>query len=158
MTVAAGEESQQGQEVQPELRDRMQRLLDSCEISNVHVTEFSAKRFGVEASPPKINVTNEVSFFVSSVAFANRYVWEVELLDESGAVVAELSATVVVDYEVQDGFEPDEEAAGMIAESTGFFAAYPYVRELLQANTSRLQLNPVVLGLLMKGDQKPRGA
>lgn len=138
------------------MKKRMRALLDKCEISNVYATDFSASRVSGSSEPVTVRASNEVSFHVSETSFANRYEWSVQLVDSDGAPVADLAASVVVDYSVMDGFAPDEEAAAMIAETTGFFAAYPYVRELFQSNTARLQLNPLVLGLVMRGTQMPR--
>ena len=93
---------------------------------------------------------------VNEDAFRNRYVWKAELVDSSAAPVAELNATLEVEYDIREGFEPDTEAADAVASSTGFFAAYPYVRELFQSSTARLQIDPMVLGMLLAGSTQPR--
>ena len=139
-----------------QLKARMQVMLDRCELANVRVVEFSAKRHegGVEAADARFS--SEVSYAVGETFMANRFSWQVDLVDGGGSTVAELAATFVVEYQVLDGFEPDEEAADAIAGSTGFFAAYPYARELFQSHTARLQLNPLVLGMLLREASQPR--
>lgn len=139
-----------------DLSARVQNMLEHCEISNVRVVDFSGSRADVEGRPTSANITSETSYFVSDEAMANRYVWDATLSNDASEIVAELKATILVDYELSEGFSPDKDAADSISKTTGFFAAYPYVRELLQSTTARLQLDPLVLGFLMKGEQAPR--
>ena len=139
------------------LKERVQNMLNHCEISNVRVLEFSAKRYAEHSAPAIAHISSETSYQVNEDAFRNRYLWKAELIDDSTTPVAELSATIVVEFETLEGFEPDAEAADVIAGSTGFFAAYPYVRELFQASTARLQMDPMVLGMLFAGSTQPRG-
>lgn len=135
---------------------RMQTMLAHCELSNIRAVEFSGKRLEDGGEPARANVSSEVAYGVSDSFMANRLSWRVELMDEAEVAVAELTATFVVEYDLLEGFEPDQQAAEGIANSTGFFAAYPYARELFQSQTARLQLNPLVLGLLLQGASQPR--
>lgn len=138
-----------------DLQVRVQAMLDNCEVANIRLVDFSAKLVGGgEASTG--TVSSETSYLVDEKNFANRYVWRVDLTDEVGEAVAELAATIVVEYAVAEGFVPDEPAADAIAETTGYFASYPYAREIFQSNTTRLQLNPIVLGMLLHGATHPR--
>lgn len=139
------------------LKERVRHMLDHCEMSNVRVLDFSARRFDEHGEPSTAHIASETSYLINEHAFRNRYLWTAELIDNTSTPVAELSATVLVDYDIRDGFEADPEAADAIASSTGFFAAYPYVRELFQSCTSRLQLDPMVLGMLLAGSTSPRG-
>lgn len=139
------------------LQERVRRMLDHCEMSNVRVLEFSAKRFDEHGEPATAHITSEASYIVKEDAFRNRYMWKANLLDSSDSPVAEVNATLLVEYDIREGFEPDIEAAGAIAGSTGFFAAYPYVRELFQSCTARLQIDPMVIGMLLAGSTQPRG-
>lgn len=139
------------------LKERVGRLLDHCEISNVRVLDFSAKRFDEHGEPSYAHIASETSYLVNEQVFLNRYLWKAELVDDASKPVAELNATLLVEYNIREGFDPDAEAAEAIANSTGFFAAYPYVREIFQSCTSRLQLDPMVLGMLLAGSTSPRG-
>ena len=139
------------------LKERVRNMLARCEMSNVRVLEFSAKRFDEHSEPSVAHMTSETSYLVNDQAFRNRYVCAAELVDDTGKPVAELKATLLVEYDIHEGFEPDPEAADAIAGSTGYFAAYPYVRELFQSCTSRLQLDPMVLGMLLADSTSPRG-
>lgn len=139
------------------LKDRVRVMLSHCEISNVRVLEFSANRFDEHGAPATAHISSETSYLVNEQAFRNRYVWQANLVDEMETPVAELNATVLVEYDIHEGFEPDMKAAGAISQSTGFFAAYPYVRELFQSATTRLQIDPMVLGMLFVGTTRPRG-
>lgn len=139
------------------LQERVRNMLNHCEMSNVRILEFSAKRFDDHSAPATAHMTSETSYQVNGDSFRNRYVWKAKLVDDTSAPVAELSATVLVEYDIWEGFEPDAEAADAIASSTGFFASYPYVRELFQTSTARLQIDPMVLGMLLAGSTQPRG-
>ena len=139
------------------LKERVRRMLDHCELSNVRVVEFSGKRFDDHGEPVTAHLASEAGYLVNEHAFLNRYVWEAKLVDANDAPVAEFNATVLVEYDLHEGFEPDTDAAGAISGSTGYFAAYPYVRELLQSSATRLMLGPMVLGMLLAGSTRPRG-
>lgn len=139
------------------LRERVRSMLDHCEISNVRVQDFSAERFDDHGAPSTARIESETSYLVNEHAFRNRYFWKAELVDNASTPVAKLSATMLVEYDIREGFEADPEAAEAIAGSSGFFAAYPYVRELFQSCTSRLELDPMVLGMLFAGSTSPRG-
>jgi len=139
------------------LKQRVRTMLAHCEMSNVRVLDFSAERFDDHGEPFTAHISSESSYRVNEHEFRNRYVWTAKLVDEEHSPVAELNATVLIEYDVHEGFEPDAEAADAIAGSTGYFAAYPYVRELFQSCTSRLQLDPMVLGMLLADSTSPRG-
>lgn len=132
-------------------------MLDCCEISNIRVLDFAARRFDEHSEPATARITSETSYLVNDDTFRNRYIWKAVLLDSSAAPVASLETTLIVEYDIREGFESDSEAAETIAGSTGFFAAYPYVRELFQSCTARLQIDPMVLGMLLAGTTQPRG-
>ena len=138
-----------------DLRNRVRSTLDHCELVNVRVVDFSA-RLLTSNRPTTAKVSSETSYVADDSTFANKYQWSVTLIDDDQTSVAELAATLIVEYDVSERFVPDQEAAEAIAQSTGYFAAYPYVRELFHAHTARLQLNPLVLGMLMRDMPHPR--
>ena len=107
------------------LKERGRRMLDHCEMSNVRVLEFSAKRFDEHSEPAIAHITSEISYLVNEDAFLNRFMWKAELVDNSAAPVAELNATLLVEYDVREGFEPDDEAAEAIASSTRVLRGLP---------------------------------
>jgi hypothetical protein len=136
------------------LQERVRKLLDCCEMRNVHLLKMSAERFTPQA-PTSVLISSSTAYAVDEESFANKIQWEAKLTREED-VVAEISATFWIDYEVREGFVPDAEAAEAIATTTGFFAAYPYVREFFQSTCARLQLDPLVLGMLLAGSTEPR--
>lgn len=123
-------------------------------MRNVHLLKMSAERFSPR-SPTSVLLSSNTAYAVDENMFANKIEWEAKLTIEDD-VVAEMAATFWVDYEVREGFVPDDEAAEKIATTTGFFAAYPYVREFFQSTCGRLQLDPLVLGMLLAGSTEPR--
>jgi hypothetical protein len=135
--------------VDQQLQDRARRMLDHCELSSVRVVDFSARRFDGHGQPVTVHLASETSYLVNAEAFFNRYAWQARLDDAQGVAAAEFTATVLLEYELHEGFEPDPEAAEVISGTTGYFAAYPYVREIFQSHATRLMLDPVVLGMLL---------
>lgn len=123
-------------------------------MRNVHLLKMSAERFSPR-TPTSVLLASNTAYAVDEGSFANKIHWEARLTIEDD-VVAEMAATFWIDYEVGEGFVPDAEAAEAIATTTGFFAAYPYVREFFQSTCARLQLDPLVLGMLLAGSTEPR--
>lgn len=82
--------------------------------------------------------------------FSNKFEFRIVLGADSGQDVARFEFDLVVDYRTAEGFTPDRDAAEFVTSTTGYFAAYPYARELLQNASARLRLDPVVLGLLRR--------
>lgn len=80
-----------------------------------------------------------------------------EALPDGLEPVASFRFTFQVDYEVDAGYRVASSDASAITRTTGLFAAYPYARELLQNLSGRLQLDPLVLGKLMRGEVRPAG-
>ncbi len=87
---------------------------------------------------------------------ANKFTYSLDLV-ENEELLASLGFTVLVEWDVDEDFEPSAAAADHICNSTGYFAAYPYARELVQSLSTRLQLDPLVLGTLARGTKQPSG-
>lgn len=91
--------------------------------------------------------------------FANRFTYVVGVLDSEGQRVADLDLAIEVQFVVSDHeYVVPDDAAEFITATTGLFSAWPYARELIQSLMGRLQLDPVVLGLLPRGATEPLSA
>ncbi|MFJ3616292.1 hypothetical protein [Streptomyces hydrogenans] len=87
--------------------------------------------------------------------FAVRVNQAVALRDADGTTTAEVDATFVIDYTLDEGPELSEEAVTTYVENNTYFTAHPYLREVLQNATLRLGLEPVVLGVLSRDQPRP---
>lgn len=129
--------------------------LDHIELVNVVPTQISAQ--ATDNPRPGSDVRYQVSaeISVASGFFANRFRYEIELLDDEDETTAVLDFVLQVEYDVEEDFELGRETAEFLAQTTGLFAAYPYARELAQTLTTRLQQDPLVLGLMPRGAVGP---
>lgn len=148
---------QPGGEPDPAVVQAAQELLRHAELANVAPTELSA-RLSEESSggqPTRAQLTTEFSYSASKGFLANRFQYQIDLLDDEERLFAQLDFTLQVDYSVDPDYEPPQDAAEFVTVTTGLFAAYPYARELAQNLTTRLQLDPLVLGFLPRGATAP---
>jgi hypothetical protein len=132
-----------------QLRTSVEDLLRAADIANVRVVACSASLKNEEQRSPgsaSIQVAPAYRAYVGGMS--NRFDYEVTIADRSGEDLAEITFTIAVEYVLPEGFEPDAEAVDYVCGTTGYFAAYPYAREVLQSLTSRLQLDPITMGLL----------
>jgi hypothetical protein len=154
------EEAHQAPAPSPELLLRAQELLSSVELLNVRPSSISAD---VDlGSPPgthvgSIQMDTALAFAAEEGVYGNRFDYKFRLMsdDPDGDPLATIEFSLLLDYGVKEGFTPDMEAAEWVTGTTGYFAAYPYARELFQSLAVRLQLDPVVLGLVKRGELRP---
>jgi hypothetical protein len=128
-------------------------LIDSSEIVDVRPVRVVAQFEGSGTPSSRIATANiEVaSGFVADVGiFSSKFEFRIVLHAVEGEPIARFEFDLIVDYRVDDGFAPDRDAADFVTGTTGYFAAYPYARELLHSLSARLRLDPVVLGFLKK--------
>lgn len=141
----------------PHVMASAQKLVSAIDLRNVRLISFHAARHEEQSgAPAKANIQTTTQFVASKGLFATKFEWEVSLVDENNEQVAEMHATFIVDYSIPKEFEPDEDAANHVAATTGFMAVYPYAREFIQSASARLQLDPLVIGLLRISDMEPR--
>lgn len=131
-------------------------ILEKSELVNIRPVELSARSLDLPGRGIDVQVRTHVEFSVDVGLMANRIRYEIGLTDADGERVAEVSFTFQVEYDVEPGYEPPADGADFIAGTTGVFGAYPYARELAQNLTTRLQHDPLVLGLLPRGAGRAR--
>lgn len=131
-------------------------LLRHCDIADVRPSRIDAELIvegPQQVATVNFNPTLEVA--AGPGFFRNRftYVFSFEGVDEQP--VATMEFVLVVEWSVAPGYEAPKDAAEFVASTTGYFAAFPYVRELAQATTARLGLDPLVLGILNRKELRP---
>lgn len=102
-----------------------------------------------------VEISPTLEYFADVGQFSNRFSYSIEARDEMGMSVATLEFTLVLDWAVPDDFTPDRAAADFVAATTGYFAAYPYAREIVHTLSSRLGIDPIVLGALRRENVTP---
>lgn len=143
----------------PELSAKAHELLDNVELLDIRPCVIKAK-IG-KGVPPGTHVASvemdlALSFAADEGLYGNRFDYSFVLKGDSDEeALGEIAFSLLLDYDVTDGFEPDVEAAEFVSRTTGYFAAYPYARELFQSLAGRLQFDPVVLGLIKRGSMRP---
>jgi hypothetical protein len=97
-----------------------------------------------------------LSFAADDGVYGNRFDYSFVLKgDADEDTLGRVEFSLLLDYDVVEGYKPDLEAAEFVTGTTGYFAAYPYARELFESLAGRLQFDPVVLGLIKRGSMRP---
>ncbi|MGE0877330.1 MAG: hypothetical protein AB7L13_01625 [Acidimicrobiia bacterium] len=142
----------------PELVAAASDLLAHARLTNVRPIKIVAElATGVPQPVGDAEYLTTVAYAHGPGRYSNKAEFTLTLKGAESEAVASISIDLVVDWEVEPDFTPTEEAADFVAATTGYFAAFPYARELFQSLTTRLELEPIVLGLLTRDTLKPTG-
>jgi hypothetical protein len=135
-----------------------QELLEHCDIFDIRPSQISAEIMSEVPEAVSALSLDVASQYASGPGlFRNRFTFHFDFVDVADESVAEMAFVLVVEWEVADEYEPSAAGAEYVASTTGYFAAFPYARELAQSMTSRLGLDPLVLGKLTRNEMKPGG-
>ena len=131
-------------------------LLENCNIADIRPVHIEANLTSpITRKYSKVGFDSTLEHAVGPGVFRNRFGFKFALADDDDESVAELGFVLIVEWAVEEGYTPSAEAAEYVAQTTGYFAAYPYVRELAQSNAARLGLDPLVLGILNRDETRP---
>jgi hypothetical protein len=142
----------------PELLSKAQDLLTHAELLDIRPCAISASIEQAVAPGTHVGLVEmdlAMSFAADEGVYGNRFDYRFELKGDLGDTLGRIEFSLLLEYEVVDDFKPDLEAAEFVMGTTGYFAAYPYARELFQSVAGRLQFDPVVLGLIKRGSMRP---
>lgn len=142
-----------------ELVERANALVANAQLRNVRPT---AIRASVEENvPPGTRAKTSgmdisMSYSLGDGLYANKFDYHFDLAGTDSALhLGTIDFSLILVYDISKDFIFDSEAAEFLAGTTGLFASYPYARELVQSLSARMQLEPMVLGLLKKDDLPP---
>jgi len=144
----------------PELLLKAQELLSNTELLDVRACSISAN-IDLNSAPgthvASVKMDIGLAFAAEEGVYGNRFDYKFELKGDNpdNDALGTIEFSLLLDYGVTEGFTPDVEAAEYVSGTTGYFAAYPYVRELFQSLAVRLHLDPIVLGLVKRGELRP---
>jgi hypothetical protein len=146
-------------ELTEELRVKVEDLIDHVELVDIRPARISATindGVGPATKVDTVKAEMAAAFALGPGVYANKFEYSFELIGEAALeTLGTIEFTLVVDYNVEGDFLPDPDAATFFLTTTGYFAAYPYARELFASLAVRLQFDPMVLGLIRRGTLKP---
>lgn len=142
---------------QDEMRQQVTELHNRLHLTDVRVQRLRAEAF---ADPPldveKIVIhAGPCEALLEPPRFAARVTQTVTLKGSDELSLAEVEVVVVVEYTMDDGPQPSQEAIDLYIEHNAYFTAHPYLRETLQNATLKLGIEPVVLGVLSRDQPRP---
>lgn len=90
-----------------------------------------------------------------------RFEQEIALLDDAENDVATITVEVLVDFHTEGEEElvlapEDEDSIRSVLLPGAFNVAYPFIREAVHTMSSKLDLGPVTLGVLVPGELRPQ--
>jgi hypothetical protein len=141
-----------------EVLSKAQELLSRVELLDIRPISMSAsieQGVGTGTRVASVEINLALSFAADEGIYSNRFDYRFVLTGNDEKPLGTIDFSLVLDYDVAEGFKPDPDAAEFVTGTTGYFAAYPYARELFQSLASRLQFDPVVLGLIKRGSMQP---
>ncbi|WNO65374.1 hypothetical protein RPQ02_16980 [Streptomyces sp. AM2-3-1] len=140
-----------------DLHEQVAALHDRLHLADVRVQRLRAESL----SEPPFDVqsiqirSSPCEVLHEPPRFAVRVNQTVELRGSDERNLAEVEVVLVIDYTLDEGPDPSEEAVGAYVEHNTYFTAHPYLRETLQNATLKLGLEPVVLGILSRDRPRP---
>ena len=142
---------------QPALVQEVFELRDRLTLTDVRTQRLSAEVLAdvpLSVAAIKVSVADPEVLLEGS-EFAVRLMQEVLLLDDRDTTLAYVEVAIVVSFTLAGDERPEEQVIALFVEHNVYFIAYPYLREAVQATTSRLGLDPVVLGTLSRDEFRP---
>ena len=97
-------------------------------------------KIGVRMAAPDVQIGQSY--------FACRFAERIVLLDGADEHLALVEVVCVLEFRFDDGPEPDSEALSAYVSHNAYNVAHPYLREAVQTATTKLGLDPAVLGVL----------
>jgi hypothetical protein len=126
------------------LDDAVKKLLRGCELRDIVVREFSARlRLDSEEIPEGIEDDEALSDLGMGYAVSEDHV-DYRFTLHARTKTAEATAEVVARYGMTVS-DLTEEVAVHFANRVAFFAAYPYLREIIHTSTNRLPGNQALV-------------
>ena len=117
--------------------DAVKKLLVECQLLDVVVRRFSAGLRGQDGEPPQELTDGEASFDLGMGYDVGESHVDYSFTVKIESKTVEAAAEVVARYQF-DVTELSEDVAVGFANRVAFFAAYPYLREVIQTSTGRL--------------------
>lgn len=135
-------------------------FLEHVELQDIRPARVSASlEDGATPRDEIAAVTIEVAsgHLIDEGLYSNRFDFRFHLVGDENQPIATIEFDFILDYSVADGYVANPEAAEYVSATTGYFAVFPYARELLQSLATSLRLPPLVMGFLKRDERgQPR--
>jgi hypothetical protein len=146
-----------GEEVPTHLRAN--ELLARLTLANVYSFKFSAERhmagdpdqFAIDIEPLHALSEDRVDYLFEAKCFPRT---------DEGEDIATIEASIVCSFDFDDpevAESADVEVIEWIGGNVALFAAYPYIRESIQAHATRLGMPNLTMDILKRGRELPDG-
>lgn len=139
----------------PDSSNLVRDLIDATEVREVRLVAVHAV---VNSVPPEMTV----EFGVGNVGFKQEnneilihFEHKAQFSDGDGDTTATISLVHVVRFTSIEELDLNEDLVSNWVFGNVYFMVYPYVRQALQDTCLRLDLPPVVLGYLKRGEISP---
>jgi hypothetical protein len=146
-------------ESRQDLASRVKHLVEHAILRDVRLVRWSGELSpGYIAPVQTVRVHGETPMYrLSSGALSCRFDFRVELLDDGEESFGNITADVLVDYELAAECDTDEQTVSCFMDTNAFFMAYPYIREAIHSMSARLGVDAVLLGILRRDELRPSG-
>jgi len=142
-----------------DLLEQVQDVVRRTRLLDIRLTHWSGDvQFTVQNEPKQLRIDpGTPEYRISDDSISCRFRHIVELLNDDQNVCATVESHHVASFALEPGRDISEDAVSMWVDHNVFFMVYPYLREAVQAMTTRLSLEPVVLGTLLRDEGRPSG-
>lgn len=134
-------------------------LVDHLTLANVYFLKFSAERVHSDGAD-SFEVHIEPFHQVADGRIDYLYIAKCAPVSQRGERVALIETAVIATFDVDPRVEVGKvplETIEWCGENLALFAAYPYLREAIQAHATRLGLPNITMDLLKRGEPLPQG-
>jgi hypothetical protein len=134
--------------------DQVKALIERITLRGIRLLRWAG-----DTSPGRVDVVTQVEarfqpprMRIEKDELSLWFEHRVRCQDEGGEEVATIETGIVMDFAVTGDEVPELSVVSCFADSNGAFIAWPYIREAVQAMSTRLGLAPITLGILRRDD------
>lgn len=138
-----------------EPQDEVRDLLRNSQLVDVRVTQISSQLVADGVPCETVSFDPTLEYSLETARYLGRYRFDVALRAANGHVAANLSCVLVAQWLLRDGYQTTPALVEKVTSTVGYLAVYPYARAILQDESLRLRVGPVVLGTVMAGEMRP---
>jgi preprotein translocase subunit SecB len=141
------------------LLEQVQDIVLRTRLLDIRLTHWSGDvQFTVQNEAKQLRIDpGTPEYRISDDSISCRFRHTIELLDDDQNVCATVESHHIANFALAPGPDISEDAVSTWVDQNVFFMVYPYLREAVQTMTTRLSLDPVVLGTLLRDGGRPSG-
>ena len=142
-----------------DLLEQVEDLVRRTSLVDIRLIHWSGDvRFDIRAETKQLRIdAGTPDYRIDDDSISCRFRHTVELLDDDENAYATVEAHHIANFALEPGSDVSEDAVSAWVDHNVFFMIYPYLREAIQTMTTRLNVDPVVLGVLSRNGARPSG-